>query len=566
VKSKRLVGVRRSVKTSSSFLLCLLFSAAVWQADADATVIFANSGRDHCTVEYAIIAHNQKTPFPERDGCKAGDGNDVIKVEAPVVTIDPFMLPPGTQTIKNGSLEIVAANDTGCTELKGWAYFTILPGAALTLRGIGIEVNGNESRSVIDNDGGTLEIAPGRNCVPSFSNMDGAGMRPNTGGILFNRDGGKSRIDGVRFENSAATSLGGAIFIDSGTVIIDQALSFETSILRNNNAAEGGAIYVNRGASLRIASNNFILANNRAVTGRGGAIYNNGGTVSIERADILPSPSLENVALTSNSARFGSGGAVFSDAGTLRVDGIEIAGNSAGNGGGVALANIRAESPATIIRTRFDGNSSQSNGGAVYLGAASFLNVSQGTFEHNLATGQGGGIYVDSFGELHVDNSTFVGLTASNLEGIVVAAGGIGEIAFSTFYGALFGVGLETINLRDSILQKVTCQPGSVFDESGNLKFESTGCPASVPVTDPDLDPFLLSNHGGPTPTIALLPGSPAINRIMPANCVDSFGAPNRIDQRGYKRPAPRSANCDVGAFEFASSPAPLPGRRPGRR
>jgi hypothetical protein len=57
-----------------------------------------------------------------------------------------------------------------------------------------------------------------------------------------------------------------------------------------------------------------------------------------------------------------------------------------------------------------------------------------------------------------------------------------------------------------------------------------------------------LANNGGPTPTHALLPGSPAIDRIPSAFCTVP------TDQRGVLRPyAPIGGGaCDVGAYEFS--------------
>jgi hypothetical protein len=61
----------------------------------------------------------------------------------------------------------------------------------------------------------------------------------------------------------------------------------------------------------------------------------------------------------------------------------------------------------------------------------------------------------------------------------------------------------------------------------------------------PFLDPLLapLANYGGPTQTMALLPGSPAIGRGAPAGP----GVPT-TDQRGLPRPT--SGQIDVGAFQ----------------
>jgi hypothetical protein len=67
----------------------------------------------------------------------------------------------------------------------------------------------------------------------------------------------------------------------------------------------------------------------------------------------------------------------------------------------------------------------------------------------------------------------------------------------------------------------------------------------------------LAASHGR-TLTIALLPGSPAIDHGSNALAVGPDGKPLRTDQRGYARVF--GGTVDIGAFEFGSSPAPLPG------
>lgn len=62
-----------------------------------------------------------------------------------------------------------------------------------------------------------------------------------------------------------------------------------------------------------------------------------------------------------------------------------------------------------------------------------------------------------------------------------------------------------------------------------------------------------LADNGGPTRTLALKPGSPAINGVV-------YGAPNGCpakDQRGIERPP--EAVCDIGAIEFFWRYAYLP-------
>jgi hypothetical protein len=61
----------------------------------------------------------------------------------------------------------------------------------------------------------------------------------------------------------------------------------------------------------------------------------------------------------------------------------------------------------------------------------------------------------------------------------------------------------------------------------------------------------LLQNNGGPTQTMALQPGSPAIDAGNPSGCTDGQGHLLTTDQRGYSRQDPEdTGGCDMGAYE----------------
>ena len=83
--------------------------------------------------------------------------------------------------------------------------------------------------------------------------------------------------------------------------------------------------------------------------------------------------------------------------------------------------------------------------------------------------------------------------------------------------------------------------------------FTQTGDLSGVPA---GLDPNGLQNNGGPTPTIALLPGSFAVDDIPVAACTDQSTPPVQItaDQRGIFRP--QGQGCDIGAYELAAAGA----------
>jgi hypothetical protein len=63
-----------------------------------------------------------------------------------------------------------------------------------------------------------------------------------------------------------------------------------------------------------------------------------------------------------------------------------------------------------------------------------------------------------------------------------------------------------------------------------------------------------LQNHGGPTETMALFSGSPAIDAGNPGGCTDGQGRLLRTDQRGMPRPdSEDTSGRDMGAYESQS-------------
>ena len=81
----------------------------------------------------------------------------------------------------------------------------------------------------------------------------------------------------------------------------------------------------------------------------------------------------------------------------------------------------------------------------------------------------------------------------------------------------------------------------AIADGGHNLSFGDSTCPGAH--ANPELGSP--RDNGGPTETLALGRGSPAINRVPTrgAHCPGT-------DQRGVKRP--QRGACDIGAFEFA--------------
>src|SRR5215469_1064747 len=96
---------------------------------------------------------------------------------------------------------------------------------------------------------------------------------------------------------------------------------------------------------------------------------------------------------------------------------------------------------------------------------------------------------------------------------------------------------------------------GTLTSEGYNLSSDSTcnfNNPGDLNNHDPMLGP--LQNNGGPTQTMALHPGSPAIDGGNPSGCTDGQGHLLKTDQRGMPRPDKEdSVGCDIGAYESQS-------------
>jgi hypothetical protein len=113
----------------------------------------------------------------------------------------------------------------------------------------------------------------------------------------------------------------------------------------------------------------------------------------------------------------------------------------------------------------------------------------------------------------------------------------------------------SVVQVRNSIIANSTggtsanCSGTSITDQGNNLAFPGTTCGFSL-ASDRRADPKLgpLATNGGRTQTMALLPGSPAIDAGDDATC--NAAPVSGVDQRGVNRFTSAGAHCDMGAFE----------------
>jgi hypothetical protein len=152
----------------------------------------------------------------------------------------------------------------------------------------------------------------------------------------------------------------------------------------------------------------------------------------------------------------------------------------------------------------------------------------------------GGGIYTQNAATM-ITNCTFSDNVASS-------GGGIYNLATMIIKGTILSA-----NSGGDCSGTITDAGYNISDDS-SCGFSATG---SLNNTDPMLDPAGLAHNGGPTRTIALLSGSPAIDAIPLADCTDQASPPNPIitDQRLFPRPDNEEDLCDIGAYEYQDIP-----------
>jgi len=263
---------------------------------------------------------------------------------------------------------------------------------------------------------------------------------------------------------------------------------------------------------------------------------------------------------------------------SLDITNSTISGNrSDGKGGGIF--NSSNTGFTSLTNSSVSGNIAVGGGGGI--DNSGFFDIANSTISDNKALNEGGGI--DSPGGLLLTNSTVSGNTALTFGGGIAVLSLFYTIDYCTIYrntATQDGGGIAIYQNRpkgpfqndhgngigESIVAGNHAQTspnisGVIWSHGYNL-FQNVSpstnfVPLNVQSTDMEVSTStflgidsLLRKNGGQTPTHALIPGSPAIDSIPPHIC-QIIGIIN--DQRGVKRP--QGDGCDIGAYEYKSSP-----------
>ncbi len=450
---------------------------------------------------------------------------------------------PGSLTVTGGSIGGNYAWDGGGLDTPGTATVT---GCTITGNSAGYRGGG-----VYNSYFGSAKII---GCTISGNSAELAG------GGVDNAWNANAYLSGCTLDGNF-TALGGGMVNDGRATLVDCTISGNPIYYR------GGGLY--NGGIATVTLDDCTIDDNGAGYNGGGGIWNRGslnatsctidgnsalfgGGVSNSSAG---SATLTGCTISGNSAQSSGGGVYNSYFGTVTLSGCSIDSNSAGfDGGGVYNRDM-----ATITACTISGNSAHSGGGVyndfdgtVALGGCTidgnFAEYSGGGVDnHNMATvtsctiadnsaAQGGGVF--NFGTATLSNCTVSGNTAQG--------GGLYNYS-SPYYTSV-------ATLTNTIVAGNTDGANHADDIGGNSSGAVTGTYNLIGtggsggltaaghnllnVANPLLSP--LGYYGGPTDTIALLPGSQAIGTGVAVAGITA-------DQRGVALP---SIGIDIGAFQ----------------
>jgi hypothetical protein len=414
-------------------------------------------------------------------------------------------------------------------------------------------------------DGDTITVGP----VPLNLKAGTGAIRIEGGGLITLSGGGNSQVfqvdsgahvtlDGLTIKDGSAGSGSGGGIDNAGN------LTVTNSTLSDNTAGASGGGIDNTGS---LTVSNITLTGNSAAA-NGGGIDNagnltvsnvtltgntagaNGGGIDNEQAGTL---SATNATISGNSAQpggtSGAGGGI-SNAGTLTLISTTLADNSASSAGGgiystglmtvtgstiddntgsYIAGGINNQGTMTVTNCTLAGNYSYLGGGIYngnYYGLSGNLTLSNDTITTNFADyGAGGGIYMANgttgVSTLTLFNTLVSGNYASGSNGDPLSNptlpfGPDFQVHSGTVSGSYNligdGQGLTGIESGDANHNQVGTPTAPInallAAPIGNANFTQT---LTSPIVAFNQSEIPLTNNGGPTQTIALQSGSPAI-------------------------------------------------------
>ena len=355
--------------------------------------------------------------------------------------------------------------------------------------------------------------------------------------VFLVTESAEASLSGLVISDGVANRGGG--INNAGTLTVDSCLFRNHSGSVGSGIENAGAITVtNSRFEDNFATDDGAGFNNcfpgvgqiDGCTFSGNTIPNNGAAVSnFFTLTITNSTFFDNSAVNEDDDGTGdiptrNGGAIFNNNNMTLVN-CSLFDNVSGNSGGAIYH--RGQS-LTLINCTLSGNESP-RGAAI--SSRSGVTLIQTTIANNTSSEGGGGLFFQDFGNFRLSNS----IVANNSEPQILLADNLNSQSFFLFPGG------RNIFSDDSIT--------TVPNFSNPFSF--------ITNTDPLLGS--LADNGGPVQTLALLPGSPAIDAGFNFEAVDASFEPLATDARGAQRIVQTlsetgEAIVDLGSYEAIPS------------
>jgi len=403
---------------------------------------------------------------------------------------------------------------------------------------------------------------------------------------IFNFAAGTTNsISGLSINNGQATNGINGNPGGSGGGIYNQGTLYLTACVFNGNRAGAGG-------------RNTVSAGTGGAGGAGGAIYNL-GSIALTNCILMNNlagkggagGSATGSGIAGGTGGAGGAGGAISSSGSISLTGCTFSGNLGGNGGsggagspsssvgvsagtggtggaGGAGGGIYNSGSISLTECTLGGNSVGNGSGGGTGGSCSGGGInSGGTGGRGGMAGGGGAIY--SSGSLSLISCTISGNTAANggsggAGGVGIGGGNPGGNGADGAVGAGGGIYGSNCVLRCTLVAVNTSTNGSdifgpMTSQGHNLVGNTDGSTGVTNGFNADLagttasplNPRLgsLGDYGGGIPTMALLPGSPAVDAGDDAILNVPFNL--ATDQRGNPYSRKIGAHVDIGAFEL---------------
>jgi len=316
-------------------------------------------------------------------------------------------------------------------------------------------------------------------------------------------------------------------------------LSLREAITDANSLGNGRTIEFVSGLSgtINLASALPAISDNTTIDGPGANVLtvngnSHGSVFSINQGVTAEIENLEITGGSGTSANGSTYGGGIHNLGILTVTDSNITGNTA-SGGGSGIYSSEFAGSLTVIDSTISGNTGGIFGGGITLNYGT-LSVTDSTITGNIA--EDGGAFFGRGIESFID-STISGNLATSTGGVYVEMGTDGPFS-TTVDGTIIADNFGG-DFANSGSGTATGSNDLIGDGSDGGAFTSSLRGTAASPVNPLLGP--LAFNGGPTETMALLTGSPALGTGGSFDGITS-------DQRGYPRPS--GPGIDIGAFQ----------------